>query len=109
MNHYESQNVSHQVYQEYHGHPNYVKVWGILVGLFIASLGVGFIGNKKLAVAGVFSLALVKALLVMGNFMHLRWEPKLVWGIAGFGVLCLGFLYFGVLPDIVYVDLKIAR
>lgn len=93
----------------YHGHPNYIMVWAVLVALLAVSLAIGFMGNKRMAVAGIFSLAIIKTLLVLGNFMHLRWEPKIVWGIVGFGALCLVFLYFGVLPDIVYVDLKIAR
>ena len=88
--------------EDYHGHPNYLLIWAALVGLLILSLLVGFIGHKMLAVALMFFLALFKAILVLGNFMHLRWEPKLVWGIALFGVVCIFFLYFGVVLDIVY-------
>jgi caa(3)-type oxidase subunit IV len=94
---------------DYHGHPNYVGVWAALVALLGASLAIGWLGGRRLAVALVFGLATVKALLVLGNFMHLRWEPKLVWGIAGFGVLCLLFLYFGVRPDIVGGPQTLAR
>jgi caa(3)-type oxidase subunit IV len=94
---------------DYHGHPSYVKVWAWLVALLVVSLGLGGLGNHRLAVSLIFGLAVVKALLVLGNFMHLRWEPRLVWLVAGFGVLCIVFLYFGVLPDIVLVKPSLAR
>lgn len=88
---------------DYHGHPNYFIIWGILVALMTISLGIGELGHTTLAIAMIFGIAIVKTLLVLGQFMHLKWEPKLVWIIFGFGVLCLFFLYFGVLPDLVHV------
>lgn len=94
---------------DYHGHPNYVKVWAWLVALLALSFAAVALGNHRLAVGLVFTLAVVKAVLVLGNFMHLRWEPRLVWGIAAFGFLCLAFLYFGVLPDIVFVPRTLAK
>jgi caa(3)-type oxidase subunit IV len=97
------------VHGDYHGHPSYRKVWLWLVALLAVSLALAALDNHRLAVALVFGLAVVKALLVLGNFMHLRWEPRLVWLVAGFGVLCIVFLYFGVLPDIVLVKPSLAR
>jgi caa(3)-type oxidase subunit IV len=88
---------------EYHGHANYVLIWGILVVLMTVSLGIGALGHTTLALAIIFGVAIIKTLLVLGHFMHLKWEPKFVWMIFGFGVLCLFFLYFGVLPDLVNV------
>ncbi len=94
---------------DYHGHPNYFATWGVLVALFLVSLGLGYSGHSTAAIVLIFGLAVVKAAFVAGNFMHLRWEPKLVIGVVLFAVLCLFFFYFGVLPDIVYVDLKLAK
>ena len=94
---------------DYHGHPSYVAVWLWLVILFLGSLTLGALGNHRLAVAMVFTLAVVKALIVLGNFMHLRWEPRLVWGIAAFGFLCLLFHYLGVLPDLLFVEPRLAK
>lgn len=93
----------------YHGHPRYVAVWAVLVIILFTSLGIGAMGNHALAVAMIFGLAIVKAVLVLGNFMHLRWEPRLVWLVAGFGVLCIAFLYFGVFPDIVWVPVDLVK
>ncbi len=95
--------------QDYHGHPNYRLVWAGLVVLLALSLALGALGNHRLAVSLIFGLAVVKALLVAGNFMHLRWEPRLVWLVAGWGLLVVAFFYFGVLPDIVYVPRQLAR
>ncbi len=95
--------------RDYHGHPNYVKVWAALVVLLLASFAAALLENHRLAVALVFGVAVVKSGLVLGNFMHLRWEPKLIWGVAAFGVLCIVFLYFGVLPDIVFVEQRLAK
>jgi caa(3)-type oxidase subunit IV len=91
---------THSEKPEYHGHANYFKIWGALVTIFIISLGIGAMGNSKLAVAVIFALAIVKTLLVLGYFMHLKWEPKFIWWIFAFGAVCLFIFYYGVLPDI---------
>lgn len=95
--------------RDYHGHPNYVAVWAALAALLVMSLAVGWLARGIAAVALIFGLAAVKAWLVLGNFMHLRWEPRFVWGIAAVAVLCLVFLSIGVAPDIVHVPLTLAK
>ncbi len=94
---------------DYHGHPNYFRVWLALVALLLGSLGFGLMGNHRLAVSLIFGVAVVKALMVAGNFMHLRWEPRMVWLVAGFGVLMVAFLYLGVMPDVLYVPQSLAK
>lgn len=93
--------------KNYHGHPNYFYVWLSLMALFLLSLGVGEFGNRNLAISLVFVLAIVKAILVFGSFMHLRWEPKLLSGVIAFAFLCLVMLYFGVVPDLLPVPLHV--
>lgn len=100
---------NHSQNQDYHGHPNYFMVWLTLVIIFIISLAVNELGNRQLAISLIFSLAIVKAILVLGNFMHLRWEPKMVWTIVGFAIFCLLALYYGVMPDLLWVPLKVAH
>lgn len=96
---------SHDNKGEYHGHPPYVLIWAILVACLGLSLAIGYMGNKELAVALIFTVAIAKALLVFGNFMHLRWEPKILSAFVVFAIMCLFFFYFGVAPDIVHADL----
>ena len=81
-------------------HPNYVKIWAILVALLIVSV-VGSMSHVRVVLLiAAFGVALVKAYLVAKNFMHItvekRWVPYLL-------VMCLLFiaiLFAGVAPDV---------
>jgi caa(3)-type oxidase subunit IV len=81
-------------------HPNYVKIWAILVALLIVSV-VGSMSHVRVVLLiAAFGVALVKAYLVAKNFMHVtvekRWVPYLL-------VMCLLFiaiLFAGVAPDV---------
>jgi caa(3)-type oxidase subunit IV len=94
--------------RDYHGHPNYLATWLGLVALLGVSLAAAGLGHRTLALALILGTALVKAALVAGNFMHLRWEPRALWAIGLFALLCLIFLALGVAPDIVPVPLVVA-
>jgi caa(3)-type oxidase subunit IV len=81
-------------------HPNYVKVWAILVGLLIVSVLGSMSHVREVVLIAAFGVALVKAYLVAKNFMHLnvekRWVPYLL-------IMCLlfvGILFAGVAPDV---------
>src|ERR1700719_3711318 len=81
-------------------HPNYVKIWAILVMLLIVSV-VGSMSHVRVVLLiAAFGVALVKAYLVAKNFMHVnvekRWVPYLL-------IMCLLFiaiLFAGVAPDV---------
>ncbi len=104
-----SSSTSVDVKPDYHGHPNYFSTWLVLVTILIVSLALGYLGHSTAAVVAIFGLAAIKALFVGANFMHLRWEPKLLTAFIVWGVLCLLFLFFGVLPDIVLVKAQLAH
>lgn len=88
---------------DYHGHPHYGRVLLFLLGLFALSLLVGYIFSPILAVSVIFATAIWKTSLVMKNFMHLKFEPLLIW-IAVAVVLFTIFVFFwGVYPDITAV------
>jgi caa(3)-type oxidase subunit IV len=81
-------------------HPNYIKIWAILVAL----LGVSIVGSmshiREVVLIAAFGVAVVKAYLVAKNFMHVnvekRWVPYLL-------IMCLLFiaiLFAGVAPDV---------
>ncbi len=81
-------------------HPNYVKIWAILVGLLIVSVLGSRSHIREVVLIAVFGVALVKAYLVAKNFMHVnvekRWVPYLL-------IMCLLFiaiLFAGVAPDV---------
>jgi hypothetical protein len=78
-----------------HGHtPNYVAIWGVLVAALLVSLLLGMLSLPVVTV--------VKAYLVAAYFMHLKFEPVYIVVILAAGLVCLYFLFFGLVPDIVY-------
>ncbi len=81
-------------------HPNYVKIWAILVVLLIVSVLGSMSHIREVVLIAAFGVALFKAYLVAKNFMHVnvekRWVPYLL-------IVCLLFiaiLFAGVAPDV---------
>jgi caa(3)-type oxidase subunit IV len=81
-------------------HPNYVKIWAILVVLLIVSVLGSMSHVREVVLIAAFGVAVVKAYLVAKNFMHVnvekRWVPYLL-------IMCLLFiaiLFAGVAPDV---------
>jgi caa(3)-type oxidase subunit IV len=86
-----------------HPRPNYIAVWAWLVFLLIISLAAVYLPFSQTAtISMIFVVAAVKAFLVAANFMHLRFETKLVHAIAIVPVLLFIILTITLLPDIVY-------
>jgi caa(3)-type oxidase subunit IV len=86
--------------EEHVHHPNYVKVWAILVALLIVSVLGSLSHIRNVVLIAAFGVALIKAYLVAKNFMHInvekRWVPYLL-------IMCLLFvaiLFAGVAPDV---------
>lgn len=92
----------------HHEHPNYILTWFVLVVLLGVSLAVASL-SKTLALLLIFGVAILKAVIVGSNFMHLRFEPRWVTAAVLFAMCCLGFFWFGVAPDIVIVPLVVSR
>src|SRR5215469_906649 len=83
-------------------HPNYVKIWAILVALLVVSVAGSMSHIREVVLVAAFGVAVVKAYLVAKNFMHVtvekRWVPYLL-------VACLLFvlvLFAGVAPDVMH-------
>lgn len=93
---------------DYHGHPNYGKIFIGLLILFGVSLVVGFLFSPMLAVILIFATAIWKTALVMRNFMHLKFEPFLIWIAIAAVLFCLFAFFFGIYPDITAVELEVA-
>lgn len=84
------------------GHPNYVLIWGVLVSALLVSLFLGYMDLPVVAMVLIFTIAIVKAWLVVAYYMHLKYEPFFIVAIVGAGLACLYFLFFGLVPDIVF-------
>jgi caa(3)-type oxidase subunit IV len=74
-------------------HPNYKKIYYTLLVLLVISVAGPFLGIFWVTLLTAFGIAIVKATLVVQNFMHLKWERSIVkWILAG--SLVLMFLLF---------------
>jgi cytochrome c oxidase subunit 4 len=91
-----------QDHSEHDHHPNYVLIWGVLVSALLVSLFLGYMDLPVVATVLIFTIAIAKAWLVVAYYMHLKFEPYYVLVIMGTGLACLYFLFFGLVPDIVF-------
>ena len=84
-------------------HVNYVRVWIVLIVALLVSLVLATVNLEHVAAAIIFAIAVVKALIVAGYYMHLKFEPRFVVLTAVAGVVTLGVLFFGLFYDIARV------
>lgn len=76
-----------------HGVKFYVKIYAILLVLFVISvLGPEF-GHRTVTLITAFGIAIVKAYMVAVNFMHIRQEKKYIAFIM-FAMLGAVFLFY---------------
>jgi caa(3)-type oxidase subunit IV len=95
-----SAHASHSHGQAAHAHPNYVKIWAILLGLLVVSVVGPMFGNWVVTLITAFGIAVVKAYLVVVNFMHVNVEKRY---IAYLLTTCLVFMllfFAGAAPDV---------
>ena len=92
-------NATHETHQ-HHSTAAAVAVWAILVTLLVASLLLGHLPNVYVMNALVFSVAIIKATLVLVKFMHVRMEPKVIAVTMLAAALFVTILVFGAAPDV---------
>jgi cytochrome c oxidase subunit 4 len=89
---------------DYHGHPNYLRIYITLIVLFAITVFASLLHNPLIIFLIVFVISVVKASMVLLYFMHLKWEPKLIWLLLGIALMTLTFLFIGLYPDVVPVE-----
>jgi caa(3)-type oxidase subunit IV len=104
-----AEHAEHTIEEEYHDHggghnPNYAKIYISLVILLMISIAGPFLGIFWVTLATAFGIALVKATLVVQNFMHLKWERALIGWVLAAALLLMFLLFAGVAPDIMRHD-----
>ena len=93
--------VQHHPPAQGHGHErNYVKIWGILVGLLMVSVLGPMVGIRWVTLVAAFGVALVKAYMVAKNFMHLDVEKPIVHWMLGAALALMVLLYGALAPDV---------
>ncbi len=77
-----------------------MKIWGILVALQDVSVVGPMAEIQWLTLATAFGIALVKAYLVVVNFMHIGATPRFVPYLIVVSVLFMVLMFAGVAPDV---------
>ena len=89
---------------DYHGHPNYLKIYIYLLVLFAITVFASLIPNPMIVFIVVFSVSIIKASMVILYFMHLKWEPDIIWYMLLLALITLAFLLIGLYPDTVPIE-----
>jgi caa(3)-type oxidase subunit IV len=85
---------------EHTHHPNYVKIWAILLALLIVSVAGPFVGIRMVTLLTAFGIAIVKAYLVVKNFMHIDIAAKYVAYIVVTALVFMFLFFAGAAPDV---------
>jgi caa(3)-type oxidase subunit IV len=81
---------------------HYLLIWGWLVALVVASVTFASVLPKLQAMVLIFAIAIIKAVLVARNYMHLKNEKAIIYAIALVPVAFILILLFALFPDFVY-------
>lgn len=79
----------------------YYMIYGALMTLLILTVWVNYLDIGRWALPAALTIAVLKAILVIIYFMHLRTTGKLMWLWFVCGFVWLGMMLFGVLTDVV--------
>jgi len=83
-----------------HAHPNYIRIYFILLGLLIVSVIGPMFEIQTLTLVTAFGIAIVKAYLVARNFMHLYLEPRIATYLLSTALAFMLLFFAGSAPDI---------
>jgi caa(3)-type oxidase subunit IV len=95
---------AHPSHEAAHAHPNYVKVYLLLLGLLCVSVIGPMFGIKVVTIITAFGVAAYKAYLVAKNFMHINVERPFISYLV-LTVVVFMFLFFaGTSPDVMKAE-----
>ena len=78
----------------------YVTIWMWLVVLLAVGVALIAVPSKTVGVVLIFSVATLKASLVLRHYMHLRGQPVMVYVMLGAPLLLAIAMVLTLLPDI---------
>lgn len=81
-------------------HVNYKKIYIVLLVLLGISIAGPTLGVPWLTLITAFGIAFVKATLVVQNFMHLKWEQKIMKWVLLTSVVIVLLFWAAVRPDV---------
>ena len=85
---------------EVHHHPNYVRIWAILLLLLVVSVAGPMVGIQWVTLITAFGIAVVKAFLVARNFMHINVEKSFIAYMMATVLVFVLLFFAGVAPDV---------
>lgn len=85
-------------------HVNYFAIYVALIVLFLISVAGPEVGERTgwrwLTLITAFGIAIVKAQLVINNFMHLKWEKRIMKWLLTTSLILMALFLAGVSPDV---------
>ena len=79
---------------------NYKKIYFTLLGLLVVSVVGPFFGIVWVTLITAFGIALVKANLVIQNFMHLKWEKRIAKWVLTTSLVLMALMMAAVSVDV---------
>jgi caa(3)-type oxidase subunit IV len=86
--------------EQHSHHPNYVKIWAILVALLTVSVIGPMFEVQVVTLVTAFGVACVKAYLVVKNFMHIGGAARYVSYLVATCLLFMLLFFAGTAPDV---------
>ena len=77
----------------------YLLVWLWLLALLAVTVGVSYVHLGRLNLVIAVGIAVIKSLVIILYFMHVRYSSKLIWIFVGAGFFWLGILVVGTMGD----------
>jgi len=81
---------------------HYLFIWVWLLALVVVSVVAAGVLPKLQAMILIFSVAIIKALLVARNYMHLKNERIIIYAMVFVPLAFVLILLFALFPDFVY-------
>jgi len=83
--------------------PSHTTIWTWLLALLAAGVAAAAAPfGRALAIGLVLVIALIKAVLVVRHYMHLKREPLIIYAIAAAPLLLVLVLAMALVPDLVW-------
>jgi caa(3)-type oxidase subunit IV len=90
--------------EEHTHHPNYVKIWAVLVGLLSISVAGPMLEIRWVTLLTAFGIAIVKAYLVVKNFMHIGIAQRYVTYMMATVLVFMLLFFSAVAPDVMKAE-----
>ncbi len=91
-------------YEEHVHHPNYTQIYVILLVLLVISVAGPMLEIRVVTLLTAFGIAIVKAYLVVKNFMHIDIAKRYVAYLVATSLVFMLLLFAGFAPDVMRPD-----